>query len=213
MYLNRYQTDLFEEKWKETLASLGLGASMVMSPMNASAATAKPHYSDPVAQKILDYEGYSTKRYFSEGKPHIGIGHLLNPGDAQLFQRLFKGAVSYEKVSAGKQSLTSTQVDILFKHDLQKRINTFRGLYPSYESYPPYLKAALMSSVYRGENHPKTNQLINNNNWEEAAKEYLSGDNFRDSKPDSGVHKRMQANADAFLQYAKELKSKVTRAT
>jgi len=156
--------------------------------------TQSPEYID-IAKYIAPHEGKKNKAYKdTKGKWTIGIGHLIVPGEEYLLSKI----------------LTDEEIDRLFANDLKKHINMAKKLFPKFDKYPPYIQASLTDSVYRGGTKndigPKTRVLINSDNWAAAADEYVNHEEYRASqKSRDGVHKRMDRNRDAMLQYAKEL--------
>lgn len=58
----------------------------------------------------------------------------------------------------------------------------------------------MLGSWYRGSlsGSPKTIRLINEGKYEEASKEFLNNDEYRDPNTASGIKKRMQATAKAI---------------
>lgn len=83
-----------------------------------------------------------------------------------------------------------------------------RGLITKYDSYPKYVRAAILNAIYRGDLGPVTIKTINAGKWDDVATQYLQHPNFTNPGKFRGVVARMQSNADAFNKYAKELKTK-----
>ena len=83
-----------------------------------------------------------------------------------------------------------------------------RGLIQKYDSYPKYVRAAILNAIYRGDLGPVTIKTINAGQWDDVSTKYLQHPNFTNPGKFRGVVARMQSNADAFTKYAKELKTK-----
>lgn len=83
-----------------------------------------------------------------------------------------------------------------------------RRLVPKYDTYPTYVREAILNAIYRGDLGPKTIATINKGQWDSVAEMYLQHPNYTNPGKFTGVVKRMKSNADAFARYAKELKPK-----
>ncbi len=163
-----------------------------------------------IKKAIKENEGSRAFVYDIGGAKHIGVGHKITAESRSVFMKLFGCDTScFDDLVDGKTSLTSTQVDELFTHDINIYIKRTKNLFPSYDSYPDYIKMALVSSVYRGEMESghETVKLINEGKWREAAVEYINRKDYREAaaKGLGGIVKRMDANRDSFLRYAGEL--------
>lgn len=86
-------------------------------------------------------------------------------------------------------------------------------LIPKFDTYPKYVRGAILNAIYRGDLGPATRKLINQGKWEDASREYLNHPNYLNPGKFKGVVKRMKSNADAFQQYASELKTKTKPVT
>ena len=116
----------------------------------------------------------------SEGKPTIGIGHLIKAG---------------EDYSNG---ITAEEVLDLFVDDIEERISYARRIFDNWEAFPQKLKIALVNGIYRGDIKSKheTVKLINAGMWVEASKEYLDHGDYRKSKAGNGqIARRMEHNS------------------
>lgn len=69
-------------------------------------------------------------------------------------------------------------------------------------SLPRYVQQALVNAMFRGElkSTHRTVELMKQNKWQEAAKEYINHNEYRSG--DSGVKERMKWNYDKFKYYA-----------
>jgi len=158
---------------------------------------------------IKQYEGFRNAVYDDgRGYPTIGVGHLIKPESKGIFQSLFGNTVNYDAIVSGQAKLTDEQVDQLAKHDINEHLQRSKKMFPKFDTYPYYVKEALLNSVYRGDTGPKTVALINAEKWEEAAAEYLNRHDYMnaDALGIPGIKRRMDANRDAMLEYAKQLK-------
>jgi GH24 family phage-related lysozyme (muramidase) len=111
--------------------------------------------------------------------------------------------------------ITKAKAEQLLTSDIKNEENKTKTLFPKYDTYPLYVRKALVNSVYRGEAKKgyKWVEAINAGNWEDAATKYLQGwdidfSQAKNPKYKGGVADRMVTNQDAFKKYAQELKSK-----
>ena len=109
--------------------------------------------------------------------------------------------------------ITKTKAEQLLTLDIINEENKTKNLFPKYDTYPTYIKKALVNSVYRGEAKKgyKWVEAINAGNWDDAATKYLQGwdidfSQANDPRYEGGVADRMVTNQEAFKKYAKELK-------
>jgi GH24 family phage-related lysozyme (muramidase) len=109
--------------------------------------------------------------------------------------------------------ITKTKAEQLLTLDIINEEKKTKNLFPKYDTYPTYIKKALVNSVYRGEAKKgyKWVEAINAGNWDDAAAKYLQGWNIdfsqaNDPRYEGGVADRMVTNQEAFKKYAKELK-------
>jgi len=188
----------------------------------------EPSIYDSFRQKLIDNEGLVTKAnpIGNKGEIDIGIGHaMLNPNNGKtkaqqtavsrrIFSNLFGNTVNFDAVLNGQQELTQDQIEMLTKHDIEEHLNRAKNLFKDrnrFASLPQYLQEALLDGVYRGDigtrATPNTVRLMNENNWNAAAKEYINHRGYRDAIKNNlaGIRPRMEANQKAMLQYAREL--------
>jgi hypothetical protein len=159
-----------------------------------------------------------------DGLTHVGIGHRVTNESRAIFYKLFEcDDDCFNELISGERSLTPAQVNELFDYDIDIYVDRTVRLFPSYDSYPTYIKMALVSAVYRGEMKAEheTVKLINGDlndlgisseydRWRRVAAEYVNRDDYRKASPEDnslhGIVIRMDANRDSFLEYAVELK-------
>jgi len=154
-----------------------------------------PNQVDSFTKDAFDYikvnEGISLSPYKdTKGILTIGIGHKILPN---------------ENFS---ENITEQEAMGLFQKDVQKHLVVARSLFPQFDTYPNYVKVALLDGVYRGDHkrNYKTTKLINSGQWDKASIEYLNNNDYFTSKNNkTGVHKRMKSNAERMSQYGKEL--------
>lgn len=111
--------------------------------------------------------------------------------------------------------ISKSKAEQLLTADIRNEENKTKNLFPKYDTYPTYVRKALVNSVYRGEAKKgyKWVEAINAGDWDDAAKKYLQGWNIdfsqaNDPRYKGGVADRMVSNQEAFKKYANELKSK-----
>lgn len=110
--------------------------------------------------------------------------------------------------------ITNSKAEALLTTDIDNEEKKTKTLFPKYDTYPLYVRRALVNSVFRGEAKKSYSwvQDINSGKWESAAENYLKGWNIdfskaKDPRYRGGVADRMVTNQNAFKKYAKELKS------
>ena len=157
----------------------------------------------------------SRKQVYIDGRGHptIGIGHLITPQSRDLFTKLFNNSIDFDALLQKREQLTEPQVQILFQHDLKRHLDVAKRVLPHFDNYPIYLKAALLDATYRGDLGTKTTALINQNQWDEAAIEYLNRKDYRNriQLGIPGIGPRMERNRDAMLRYAAESRNQAGR--
>jgi GH24 family phage-related lysozyme (muramidase) len=137
-------------------------------------------------------EGIKLKPYIdTEGNPTIGIGHKIRDGED------FSGGITIEEAKK------------IFSQDVQEKLNIARSLFPKFDTYPNYIKVALLDGVFRGDHKRtyKTTKLINNDQWIDASQEYTNDrpDYDRSKTKGTGVYRRMDENARRMAEYGKEI--------
>ena len=221
-----YNEDVMNEDWKSKLGALGLAAGLA----GGAADTQAGSYDQPtpnvrqVSQSSIDYNDlfqYISKseglgkpgrpgyRYNdSKGLPTIGIGHLITKDSTSIFKNLFGSKADINGMLSGRVPMSKSQMYKLFQRDVQTKIDKARGLITNFDSYPQYVKNAIIDGLYRGDLGPDTRGFINDGDFAAAAKEYLNHNDYRKSvaknkagKP-HGVKGRMERNRDAFLKYS-----------
>ena len=100
--------------------------------------------------------------------------------------------------------ISEKQADKLLSKGIEIIETSVKQKIPKYDSYPRYVRMAIMNASYRGDLGPATIKLINQGAWDKVSKEYLNHKNYTSPGSLTGVVKRMKSNADAFDRYAKE---------
>ncbi len=164
---------------------------------------------------FIAYEGKRNKVYDpnprdNKYEPTIGVGHYLDgPGSRESFENALP-EINYDLVYSKKKKLTDEEVRKLFDYDLAKKINDAKEAFDNFDSYPNYLKIALVDGFYRGDlkKSPKTQELIRQGKFYEASIEYLNHKEYKNAKKNKmrGVFNRMNSNSKAMLKYSKENK-------
>ena len=90
----------------------------------------------------------------------------------------------------------------LLRQDAKARTDVIRSQIPEFDSLPFEIATQLGQSAFRGgiTGSPKTIKHINLGEFQEAAKEFLDNDEYRDAEARgrSGIRKRMEAVSEAL---------------
>lgn len=131
-----------------------------------------------------------------EGNLTIGVGHLVKP----------------EEIEKYKNGIDDKQIQNLFNQDTIKHLKRTMELFPKFNSYPTYVKLALLDGVFRGEHKSTHNTVkyINNDEWNKVPEEYINRKDYKNAESNGlpGVKVRMDRNKKAFQKYADSLKGK-----
>ena len=120
------------------------------------------------------------------GSDTIAYGHKILPG---------------ENFSRGITDLEATQ---LLKKDIAAKERLAKSKMPKFDTFPEYVKNAIINAMYRGDLGPKTIKLINANQWDKVSSEYLNNKNYK-SGGYAQIKARMKSNTDAFSRYSTEV--------
>ena len=110
-------------------------------------------------------------------------------------------SIGYGRFGAKKgDTITQEQANEYLEEDINKRVDAINKNIPGFDNMPLEARRNMLGSWYRGSlsGSPKTIRLINEGKYEEASKEFLNNDEYRDSDTASGIKKRMQATAKAI---------------
>tara|TARA_R110000823_G_scaffold314801_3_gene444685 strand:+ start:662 stop:1261 length:600 start_codon:yes stop_codon:yes gene_type:complete len=189
---------LLVEDFKSAAAAGMIGLGALVGPSGAQAAAPAASISKvdnsfigKAFEYIKDNEGLELKPYRDASGYSIGVGHFIMPG---------------EDFSDG---IDETQAKELFSKDVLAKIDVAERLFPKYNTYPDYVKIALLDGVFRGDHKSKykTTKLINNGDFKAAARESIRNNDYTTSKANNtGVWKRMLANSSAMLKFGTELR-------
>lgn len=205
-----------QEGWKDILAAGSIGLAATLGPQHNIQAQPTPSEQVTDYNNMFDYisqsegkgkagrPGYRYKDH--KGYPTIGIGHLITRDTPRIFRKLF-GNIDINKYTSGQVPLTEPMMQKLFRHDVQSKINVAKTKIPKFDQYPQNVKNAIIDALYRGDLGPKTIRYINAGRWDDAAKEYLNHDEYREAAQNrnaSGIPGRMERNRDQFLTLTKQ---------
>ena len=224
-----YNEEILNEDWKSKLGALGLAAGLGLGGADKDAQASTYKEPTPVTKQasqsipidysdLFDYISKSEgkgkpgrpgfKYNDSKGLPTIGIGHLITKDTPGIFRSLFGSKANINGMLSGRVPMSDSEMFKLFQRDVQKKIDTAQRLVPAFDTYPQYVKNAIVDGLYRGDLGPDTRGFINAGDFKAAAKEYLNHGDYRKSvaknkagKP-HGVKGRMERNRDAFLKYS-----------
>ena len=138
-----------------------------------------------------DHKGYLT----------VGVGHLVLRND-----KVLKSVVGrdYNDVVRGRKALTDKQMEQLIDIDGRAKISAAQRKLPKFNSYPQYVRNAIVDGFFRGDlsGSKDTLALMNQGDFKAAAKEYLNHAGYRKSKEEgTGVAGRMERNAAVFATF------------
>ncbi|MEY2701600.1 MAG: hypothetical protein RLY43_233 [Bacteroidota bacterium] len=141
---------------------------------------------------IESHEGRKNNVYYdSKGHKTVGVGHLITDDTYNVGDKI-----------------SNEDVDYLFIKDINITLIKAKSTFKKFDSYPLYVRAAIIDGFFRGDlsGSPKTIALINNGKWESASGEYLNNKEYCESESaKTGVWKRMLENSYHFSNYAEEL--------
>jgi hypothetical protein len=192
------------------------GQPVVPQPAGGGADT------NATAQQFFDRlareEGFRARVYNdTAGNPTIGYGHHLDGTneDRQAVATAVEGAgfnaVNYDNLLGGTETVDENGTGrAIFNVDLDHHLAIARRLVPAFDTLPVEVELALADAAFRTDlqGSPDAVTLMNNNQWVEAAAEYIDNDEYRASRAQGarhGVWQRMDRNAAAFRQYGEAL--------
>ncbi len=185
---------------------------------------------------VLRNEGAVRNLYYIGGKPHIGVGHHLDgsSGSKDHIRAILLSSEEIDQIKDEKAKetaidtnqklskyvsgksvkdsiddevmLTNSQIAKLFALDFSEKQSLAKKRHPKFNALPSLVKTMVIDSIFRGEKHPKTDELINSDNpdWNAVAKAYLDDAEY---KKGGGVAIRMDRNANLLRRAAEEQKS------
>ena len=135
---------------------------------------AEPSFDDALIHTIKYYEGKPIlkARKPVKGDPYtIGYGRTRGPDGKPITKNT---------------RITVEQADEMLREDLDTRLQEIKKAYPNFDTYPQDLQLQLTQSYYRGtltpKASPKTRKLINKGKFQEAAKEFLNNEEYKNAK-------------------------------
>jgi len=157
-------------------------------------------YTPEFLEKIMRWEN-SIKSGWNEQKKRW-YPHTSPEGGLKTIAYGHKCKTAQEQRDFEQKGLSEPEAVALLKSDLESAAKKAQALVPKFPALPDTVKQALTNAAFRGEikSTHRTIELMNANNWLEAAKEYL---NNKDYKEHPGVQKRMNWNYEQFINLAK----------
>lgn len=97
-------------------------------------------------------------------------------------------------------TITDQQAEEYLEEDINTRIDAINKKIPGFDDMPLEARQNMFGSWYRGSlsGSPKTIKLINEGKYEEASKEFLDNDEYKNKETAPGIKKRMEATAKAI---------------
>lgn len=128
------------------------------------------------------------------GSNTIGYGHKLTPDEVKS-GKIEIGGVEYDYANG----IPDDKIDELLKVDKEKAYTRAKDLIPGIDSLSQSRQEAIINMSFRGSlgGSPKTVKLINKGKWEEASKEFLDNDEYKNAS--KGIKDRFDANANALV--------------
>jgi GH24 family phage-related lysozyme (muramidase) len=142
-------------------------------------------YYEALIPMLKGYEGFRPTTYIPTpgDKKTIGFGHT-------------------GKYAVPGGVMDESKGEDVLRQDAEARTDVIRSQIPEFDSLPFEIATQLGQSAYRGgiTGSPKTVEHINKGDFQEAAKEFLDNDEYRDAEARgrSGIRKRMEAVSEAL---------------
>ena len=135
---------------------------------------AEPSFDDALIHTIKYYEGAPILK---ARKPVKGDPYTIGYGRTRDLEG---------KPITKNTRITEEQADQMLREDLDTRLQEIKKAYPNFDTYPQELQLQLTQSYYRGtltpKASPKTRRLINKGKFQEAAKEFLNNEEYKNAK-------------------------------
>jgi GH24 family phage-related lysozyme (muramidase) len=153
---------------------------------------AEPSFDDALIHTIKYYEGAPILK---ARKPVKGDPYTIGYGRTRDLEG--------KPIPKGTE-ITVEQADAMLREDLDTRLQEIKKAYPNFDTYPTDLQLQLTQSYYRGtltpKASPKTRRLINKGKFQEAAKEFLNNEEYKNAKKlgRPGIIERMDDVAQAL---------------
>ena len=158
--------------------------------------------------KVTDAKGLHVSYDDADGRP------VRSPAEVKGVLTIGYGTTKsiFPELKPGLK-ISEKQADALLSRGIETIENDVKRKLPQYDSYPRYVRMAIMNASYRGDLGPATIKLMNQNAWDKVSREYLNHENYTEPGALPGVVKRMKSNADVFDRYAKERLTKKSAST
>jgi GH24 family phage-related lysozyme (muramidase) len=135
---------------------------------------AEPSFDDALIHTIKYYEG---EPILKAKKPVKGDPYTIGYGRTRDLEG---------KPITKNTRITEEQANQMLREDLDTRLQEIKKAYPNFDTYPQDLQLQLTQSYYRGtltpKASPKTRKLINKGKFQEAAKEFLNNEEYKNAK-------------------------------
>ena len=177
---------------EEPVTRTGVRVSPHPEPEPDGGPASEPSFDDALIHTIKYYEG---EPILKARKPVKGDPYTIGYGRT----RDLKG-----KPITKDTEITVEQADQMLREDLDTRLKEIKKAYPNFDTYPQDLQLQLTQSYYRGtltpKASPKTRKLINKGKFQEAAKEFLNNEEYKNAKKlgRPGIIERMDDVAQAL---------------
>jgi hypothetical protein len=101
--------------------------------------------------------------------------------------------------------LTNEQIAKLFSLDFSDKKAIAMTRHPKFNKFPALVQTMIIDSIFRGERHPKTDDLINSDNpdWKAVADAYKDDAEYRKG---GGVQLRMDRNIGLLMRASEDQK-------
>ena len=183
---------------------------MVQPAVPPQPAAAHGATNDQFFERLAVEEGFRGRVYNdTSGNPTIGYGHHLNrsPRSRAAVDDL---GLNYDGLRSGAVTIDQVQGRALFDVDLADHLDIARRHVPAFDTLPAEVQLALGDAAFRTDlqGSPNAVDLMNQNQWEAAAAEYIDNDEYRASRAlgdRHGVWQRMDRNAAAWTAYGQQL--------
>ena len=141
---------------------------------------------DSIVTRLKAEEGFEDEAYKLAGEKEFTIGYGHYGSD----------------VKEG-DTITKKEAEALLRQDVRERMPQIKKAIPNFDNLSKELKVEIAQSWFRGgiAGSPKTIKLINEGKWEEASKEFLDNNEYRNTKL-RGVKRRMRGLSNALKKEA-----------
>ena len=129
---------------------------------------------EETASFTMHHEGFKTRSYTLDGNRVIGVGHNLSaPASPKIIREVFGGKISHGDLVSGNRVLTEKEVEKLFAHDLQSKLDDAHRMFgeEKFNGFPRDLQRILIDGIFMGAHKSghTTIKAIRNGDWAKAA--------------------------------------------